>query len=319
MTGLAVMSYLFHDLDGTRAQMNIEEILHQIARRGDTILDVGGHVGNVAWFMTRCVGPDGKVFSFEPHPEKFKALNAKARKYAPLQAFNCAVSNSLAPVTLYFGTTEESDQASTICADLATRDRFGAEVLSAEVPATTLDKFCTDHKLVPSIIKIDVEGAEPFVLEGADAVLDAKPILIFEMGISKTLPDHLAQLRARGYELYFVDIHRFISVNATFNDVVNTETRAMRNCIISFTDSAAEGIAPFLSNVLAVIPGKHTPRLAGLRIVPLAEALPHFADPKKSLSGKIKHLVRRVLFPASVEQRYPGLVMNLRKLANRIL
>ena len=128
--------------------MNIEEILKQVARPGDTILDVGGHVGNVAWFMTACVGPEGKVFSFEPHPEKFKALNAKAQRYPNLTAINSAVSNSSAPVTLYFGTTEQSDQASTICAELATSDRLGQEMRSVEVSAITLDQFCARAGLV---------------------------------------------------------------------------------------------------------------------------------------------------------------------------
>ena len=162
--------------------MNIEDILKQVIRSGDTVLDVGGYVGDVAWFMTRCAGPDGKVFSFEPHPEKFKALKAKAQTCPNLNAVNSAVSNSSSPVKLYFGATDKRDQASTICADLATGDRFEEDVRSVEVSATTLDKFCADNGLHPSVIKIDVEGAEPLVLEGADAVLETTPILIFEMG-----------------------------------------------------------------------------------------------------------------------------------------
>ncbi len=299
--------------------MNIEEILHQVVRRGDTVLDVGGHVGVVARFMTICAGPDGNVFSFEPHPEKFKSLKAKAEKNSNLTAINSAVSNSLSPVTLYFGNNEQSDQASTICADLATKDRFGEEVRSVEVPATTLDKFSADRKLRPSVIKIDVEGAEPFVLEGADAVLDIQPILIFEMGISNSLPDHLEKLRNRGYELYFIDMHRLIGLHKSFENIVSTETRSLRNCVISFTNAEAEDLAPFVSNILAVIPQKHAPRMAGLRIVPLAEAARLFADPKKSLSGKIKHAVRSALIPSIIEERYPGLVVSLRRLANRIL
>lgn len=299
--------------------MNIEEILKQVARPGDTILDVGGHVGNVAWFMTSCVGPDGRVFSFEPHPEKFKALRLRAERYRNLTAINSAISNSSAPVTLYFGTTEQSDQASTICADLATSDRFGQEMRSVEVPAITLDQFCGERGLSPSVIKIDVEGAEPFVLEGADNVLKAQPIVIFEMGVSQKLPEHLAALRARGYELYFVDIHRYPRPQASFATVMNTESRALRNSIISFSDAAAEELAPFLSNVMAVVPAKHASRMAGLRIVTLAEALPHFADPKKSLAGKIKRMVRRIFIPPALEERYPGLVVALRNLANRIL
>jgi len=299
--------------------MNIEDVLKKIIKKGETVLDVGGYVGDVAWFMTRCVGPHGKVFSFEPHPEKFKALNAKAATCSNLNAFHCAISNSSSPVELYFGATDKRAQASTICAELATSDRFEEDVHSVEVSATTLDRFCSDHGLHPSVIKIDTEGAEPLVLEGADTILKTMPVLIFELGTEENIPGHLAELRARGYTLYFVDVHRFVSVPVSWDHTVNTETRALRNSIIAFDDDEANRIMPFLANVLAVVPHKHAPLLSGLRVVTLAEALPHFADPKKSFGRKIKHLVRRLLIPTALDDRFPGLVVTLRNLANRIL
>jgi FkbM family methyltransferase len=299
--------------------VNIEDILKHVTKDGDTVLDVGGHVGNIAWFMTTCVGTDGKVFSFEPHPELFKALQAKAERYPNLAAFNFAISDSPSPVTLYFGMTEASNQASTICANLVTTDLLGDDIRTVDVPAVTLDQFCTDHGLRPSVIKIDVEGAEAFVLAGASAVLESKPLLIFEMGVTKKLPDHVAKLRSQGYQLYFVDIHRFVSEPPSWDHTESTETRALRNCIISFTDADAEEITPYLSNVLAVSPEKHAQRLARLRVVTVAEAMPHFADPKKLRSRHIKRLVRRIMIPSAIEDRFPGLVVSLRKIANLVL
>lgn len=298
--------------------MNIEDILKHVARPGDTILDVGGHVGNVAWFMTTCVGPEGKVFSFEPHPELFKALKAKADRYPNLTAFNLAVSNSNMPVTLYFGVTQASNQASTIRADLVTTDLLGDDIRSVEVPAVTLDQFCAEHALTPSVIKIDVEGAEPFVLEGANAVLEAGPIIIFEMGVTTMLPDHVAVLRDRGYALYITDIYRFVSTPPSWSDIVSSETRSLRNCLFTFTQATAENVMPFLANVLAV-PTEKQSILAGLRIMPLASAVPLFEDPTKSLSRSFKRAARRILIPAFVEERFPGLVARIRSVARRIL
>jgi FkbM family methyltransferase len=298
--------------------VNIEDIFKRIITYGDTILDVGGHVGNVAWFMTRCVGSNGRVFSFEPHPELFKALHAKAEKYVNLEAVNCAVSNSISPVTLYFGVTEASNQASTIRADLVTTDLLGEEIRSTQVEAVTLDQFCADRGLRPAVIKIDVEGAEKFVLEGSNAVLEAMPILVFEMGVTKTLPDHVANLRSRGYQLYYVDMYRFVSKPTSWSDIVSSETRALRNSLFSFTDADSEKLAPFLSNVLA-IPADKQALLTGLRIMPLTEAAALFGDPKKSLSRQIKRTLRRILMPPYVEQRFPGLVVSIRNVVRRIL
>jgi FkbM family methyltransferase len=298
--------------------VNIEDIFKRIMTAGDTVFDVGGHVGNVAWFMTRCVGPNGRVFSFEPHPELFKALHAKAGKYANLEAVNCAVSNSPMPVTLYFGVTEASNQASTIRADLVTTDLLGEEIHSTQVEAVTLDQFCADRGLRPAVIKIDVEGAEKFVLEGANSVLEAMPILVFEMGVTKTLPDHVANLRSRGYELYYVDMYRFVSEPASWSDIVSSETRALRDCLFSFTAADSEKLAPFLSNVLTV-PREKLHLLTGLRIMPLSQAASLFADPKKSLSRQIKRSLRRILIPPYVEECFPGFVVSIRNIARRIL
>jgi FkbM family methyltransferase len=298
--------------------VNIEDIFKRVIAEDDTVLDIGGHVGNVAWFMTRCVGPKGRVFSFEPHPELFKSLQAKAAKYANLEAVNCAVSNSQSPVTLYFGVTQASNQASTIRADLVTTDLLGDEIHSAQVPATTLDQFCAERALRPAVIKIDVEGAEPFVLEGASAVLGTKPVLIFELGATKALPAHVAHLRSQGYLLYYVDMYRFVSEPASWSDIVSSESRALRDCLFTFTDAASERLMPFLCNVLAIPPEKQH-LLAGLRILPVDEAAPHFTDPSKSLVRRIKRAARRILIPPAVEEHFPGLAAGIRTIARRIL
>ena len=99
----------------------------------------------------------------------------------------------------------------------------------------------------PSVIKIDVEGAEPFVLEGADNVLKAQPIVIFEMGVSKKPARTSCRVaRPRLCALFrgYSSLPRGLRHRLT--TVVNTESRALRNSIISFNDAAAENLAPFL-------------------------------------------------------------------------
>jgi hypothetical protein len=144
------------------------------------------------------------------------------------------------------------------------------------------------------------------------------PILVFEMGVTKTLPDHVANLRSRGYQLYYVDMYRFVSKPTSWSDIVSSETRALRNSLFSFTDADSEKLAPFLSNVLA-IPADKQALLTGLRIMPLTEAAALFGDPKKSLSRQIKRTLRRILMPPYVEQRFPGLVVSIRNVVRRIL
>src|ERR1700674_3262639 len=170
--------------------MFLEDVLSHVIQGGDTVFDVGAHVGMVASHMATCAGARAKIYSFEPHPEKFAALKARAELLPNLSVFNYAVSDSTAPVALYYGVISSSDQASTICKDLATPSRLGEDVRSIEVQATTLDNFCAERKLRPEVVKIDVEGAESLVFKGADEVLATTPLLIFELGTATVIPGY---------------------------------------------------------------------------------------------------------------------------------
>lgn len=70
---------------------------------------------------------------------------------------------------------------------------------SITIPAVTLDKFAQDH-LAPAVIKIDVEGAEDEVLNGADIVIrHSKPILICEIHNSRASEAVSKWLAERAY------------------------------------------------------------------------------------------------------------------------
>ena len=67
-------------------------------------------------------------------------------------------------------------------------------------PQVTLDGYCKAHGLPPEVIKIDVEGSEIGVLEGARAVLsDHRPLIVLsvhptELGLLGRSPEELAGL-----------------------------------------------------------------------------------------------------------------------------
>jgi hypothetical protein len=73
--------------------------------------------------------------------------------------------------------------------------------MEIEVRAITLDSFARDHQ-APRLIKIDVEGAEVQVLEGAGNVFDdAKPILICEVHNQEAATWVEGWLKQRSYVL----------------------------------------------------------------------------------------------------------------------
>ena len=77
------------------------------------------------------------------------------------------------------------------------------DVTTRLVPQVTLDAFAEERRLVPDLVKIDVEGNELAVLEGARGLLDrVRPVVLLESwpgGRGRTALFH--SLASRGYRL----------------------------------------------------------------------------------------------------------------------
>jgi FkbM family methyltransferase len=163
----------------------------RMVRPGDVILECGGHHGCTAVMMSRWVGAQGRVVTFEPHPRNVEILrrNLELNGIANVTVRQNAVGADHRRVAI----TDASNSA-------VRRHRFGLNAVGADV--VTLDDFAREH---PTLVKIDVEGYEVDVLKGAAEVLKARPKLAIEIHaeeLSKyeTSVDELfAQLDLSGY------------------------------------------------------------------------------------------------------------------------
>jgi FkbM family methyltransferase len=136
---------------------------------GATIIEAGSNVGAYTVLFGQWVGPGGQVFAFEPDPTAFEGLrrhveiNHIGDRVTPVAA---AISDgSQKSLRLVLG---ESSGISRMA-----HDADGAVSNVAEVPALSIDAFCAEHRLRPSVIKIDVEGAELAALRGARQAITA--------------------------------------------------------------------------------------------------------------------------------------------------
>jgi FkbM family methyltransferase len=135
-------------------------------RPGVTALDVGANVGAYSILLGQWAGPSGKVFAFEPAPEVFEglarhvALNGLAGRVEPIRS---AVGAEVGTARLLIaGTGGESRLV------IPTPGTPGTDVgAMIDVRVTTIDAFCAERGLSPDFIKVDVEGFELSVLQGA--------------------------------------------------------------------------------------------------------------------------------------------------------
>ena len=150
---------------------------------GSTVFDVGSFVGTYAIAAARRMST-GRVVAFEPSPESARLLRRHIllnRMENRIRVVEAACSNrngtemmSVWPVlTTTWGSGNALRNA---------YPREGADPALVPVSSLRLDDYVLAAKEIPSIVKIDVEGAELWVLEGAMNVLRVhRPLVLLEI------------------------------------------------------------------------------------------------------------------------------------------
>ncbi|MFC1820234.1 FkbM family methyltransferase [Thermodesulfobacteriota bacterium] len=276
-----------------------EMLFKTIIHDNSVVFDVGGHRGFYARIFSEVVKAKGKVFSFEPHPEKYSDLKTVAESCAlkNILPYSLAINDTIGTTVLYYGEESHADGASTICPELATQERLGAEIRQITVKTTTLDSFCQEIHTLPDFVKIDVEGAESKVITGmANLIHQNKPTILFECGVTTEIPQQFAVLRDLGYVLLVVDITRFLGETCSWDNTVDSSNKKLRSKVYSFSDDILISAEPALTNVLCVHRDQIAKLIPNRLVMPLEVALLHLGPPKPSLRSQvIKYLPDRLV------------------------
>jgi FkbM family methyltransferase len=149
---------------------------------GSVACDVGANLGEWAVPFARAVGPAGRVIAIEPAPRSAAALEATLAANALRQAetVRCAVGDRDG-MTEFAVPVVTSARTDTGTARIGPA-RAGHEAL--QVQLRSLDSIAAERSLDRlDLIKIDVEGHERYVLDGAAAILDRwRPVIVIETG-----------------------------------------------------------------------------------------------------------------------------------------
>jgi FkbM family methyltransferase len=156
--------------------------LQRFLKPGDVLFDVGANIGAYSLVASRLVGPAGHVYSFEPSARERAALqnNLLLSACTNVTVSPAAVSDHSEMVTLRIAAGQHRGQ-NTLASEFA-YPGVGLERTEI-VAATSLDEFVQLPQVRrPTILKVDAEGSELSVLNGAVSLLrNAPPIIMFEI------------------------------------------------------------------------------------------------------------------------------------------
>jgi FkbM family methyltransferase len=184
---------------------HVAATLDRLLDDGDVFVDVGANVGYHTFRASARVGPAGRVVAVEANPEN-------ARLIAHTIESNAIGNIELVPVALAagrgyvsFGTHVGSNGG--FLPDGASTTGSGRGTI---VPTLALDDLDLDRV---SVVKIDVEGAEGIVIDGATATIERhRPSFVMEFSkemttrVSARSPlEHLGRFADWGYSIAVID------------------------------------------------------------------------------------------------------------------
>jgi len=188
---------------GGAYEPHVRKCLTAFLRPGDTFVDIGAHIGFFSLIAASLVGPTGKVYAFEANSDLFERLRANASEYVWMVAYLRAVWSK----SDRMGFSDPRQPGESGWGKLTPIRNEGHEVV---VEAASLDEWHASIGSPPiRAIKIDAEGSEPFILEGARRMIEStRPILIIELNdellreAGRPREAVIASLRDQGYTIY---------------------------------------------------------------------------------------------------------------------
>jgi FkbM family methyltransferase len=177
-----------------------------------TIFDVGAHSGETTLLYNHFF-KNATIYSFEPFPDTFNMMKQKVAGYPNIKIFNLALASKGGKANFHVNKYNYTNSL------LATHEdaikTWGIDHQDTkeiiEVNSDTLDRFVEKMQIENiDILKIDTQGSEYSVIEGAAQTIDAQKVRLIYLEII-TMPAYKEQkffdevlhlLRLKGFHLH---------------------------------------------------------------------------------------------------------------------
>lgn len=184
------------------------------------VFDVGGHHGMMVKAFRELL-PDSRVYSFEPFHKSFEVLKAEVSGDPRVRVFNYGLGEENGPRTFHVNAHEQTN--SLLPTDGEGAVTWGEGLLTTQrtmtVEIRTLDSVMKELEVTRiDVLKLDVQGAEPLVMEGARSACEMGNIEVLYSEII-TRPTYQGQKRLDEALMFYhelgFELHNFYNASLT--------------------------------------------------------------------------------------------------------
>lgn len=171
----------------------VRETIHKMPLSSGVAFDIGANIGVYSVLLAEKFR---RVYAFEPHPDNLKAMRHTIGILSNVTVIPKAINEVSGMINLY---TNENPGGHSIASSMPAKGEWGHSPNTfITVQAVTIDAFVAAHNITDlHLIKMDIEGAEDFVFNGAINTLHTQS------------PDIL------------LEVHQTVKCNALFDFFVN--------------------------------------------------------------------------------------------------
>lgn len=194
--------YWYH---GKNRERHSLEICQQAIRPGDTVIEVGGHIGYLSLFFSQLVGDSGHVHVFEPGVNNLPYIEQNVRSRPNITLVKKGAGNETGTATFYLENLAGQNNSLVKDFDVLQRNLKnafdgGVRITESSIDVIRLDDYVAQTRIVPNFLKIDVEGFEFEVLDGLRDTMRHRPAIFVEV---QRHHDRVWEFfESRGYRLF---------------------------------------------------------------------------------------------------------------------
>lgn len=186
-------------IENTLLRNSLSLLSHKVKDNDTVVFDIGANFGylSLVWANTICKN-DGMVYSFEPNPSVYscfkKSINSNNLQNI-IRHHNYAVGRASGQAEFQFAGTSSN----------ISREKNNG--INPVVEIISVDDFVNENKISRcDLIKIDVDGIEYDILQGADKTIDKyKPVLIIETNEDRKIFDFVFN---KNYEIFDMKLNK---------------------------------------------------------------------------------------------------------------